>query len=133
MKFPLAFNVEKAYINQGFSDDSEEEIPVLVPNTEVKLFCADDSWLRACENRTLLSLFLCLKPMPSGIFFFGNLQKKPLPFKRGHRSLLKHRFCHRLFDRDDLLCRVRAVQRQRFGIQTGDKLFLRVQNIFEVH
>ena len=61
VKFPLAFNVEKAYINQGFSDDSEEEIPVLVPNTEVKLFCADDSWLRACENRTLLSLFFMLE------------------------------------------------------------------------
>ena len=32
--------------------DDGEEPPVPIPNTEVKLTCAEDSWLEtACENR----------------------------------------------------------------------------------
>ena len=33
-------------------DDDGEVPPVPIPNTEVKLTCAEDSWLEtACENR----------------------------------------------------------------------------------
>ena len=33
---------------------SEEDTPVPIPNTEVKLFCADDTWrVTARESRTL--------------------------------------------------------------------------------
>ncbi|WP_290154944.1 hypothetical protein, partial [uncultured Dubosiella sp.] len=42
--------------------------------TEVKLFCADDSWLRACENRTLLSLFLLADPKRGRPFFDASPQ-----------------------------------------------------------
>jgi hypothetical protein len=35
-------------------DDSEEDTPVPIPNTEVKLFSADGSWgATPCESRTL--------------------------------------------------------------------------------
>ncbi len=35
-------------------DDGEEDPPVPIPNTEVKLFCADDTWrATARENMTL--------------------------------------------------------------------------------
>ena len=34
-------------------DNSEEDTPVPIPNTEVKLFCADDTWrVTARESRT---------------------------------------------------------------------------------
>jgi hypothetical protein len=34
--------------------DSEEDTPVPIPNTEVKLFSADGSWgVTPCESRTL--------------------------------------------------------------------------------
>ena len=34
--------------------DDGEEPPVPIPNTEVKLACAEDSWLEtACENRQM--------------------------------------------------------------------------------
>ena len=36
------------------SDDSEVEIPVPIPNTEVKHFSGEDSWACPCENSTLL-------------------------------------------------------------------------------
>ena len=41
-----------------YSGDSEKELPVPMPNTEVKLLSADSSWWEtACEGRTLLFLF----------------------------------------------------------------------------
>ena len=43
----------KADEGQGMAGvDDGEEPPVPIPNTEVKLTCAEDSWLEtACENR----------------------------------------------------------------------------------
>ena len=36
------------------SDDGKEATPVPIPNTAVKLFCADGSWgISPCESRTL--------------------------------------------------------------------------------
>ena len=43
----------EADVGQGMAGaDDGEEPPVPIPNTEVKLTCAEDSWLEtACENR----------------------------------------------------------------------------------
>ena len=42
----------KTYINL-FGDNSEEDTPVPIPNTEVKLFSADDTWrVTARKSRT---------------------------------------------------------------------------------
>ena len=42
-------------IKKKFSGDSKEEPPVPMPNTEVKLFNADDTWwVTAWESRKLL-------------------------------------------------------------------------------
>ena len=43
LTFPL-FNFE-VVINLPFGDDSDEVPPVPMPNTEVKLIYADDTWL----------------------------------------------------------------------------------------
>ena len=43
--------------NTSDGDDGEKDPPVLIPNTEVKLLIADDTWLdTAREIRTLPSL-----------------------------------------------------------------------------
>ena len=48
-----AFRKREADVGQGMAGvDDGEEPPVPIPNTEVKLTCAEDSWLEtACENR----------------------------------------------------------------------------------
>ena len=48
-----AFRKREADVGQGMAGvDDGEETPVPIPNTEVKLTCAEDSWLEtACENR----------------------------------------------------------------------------------
>ena len=39
-------------VSHMVGDDDGEVPPVPIPNTEVKLTCAEDSWLEtACENR----------------------------------------------------------------------------------
>ena len=52
--------------------DDGEEPPVPIPNTEVKLTCAEDSWLEtACENRE----------MPASLFYgplVKRLRQRPL-------------------------------------------------------
>ena len=48
-----AFQEREADVGQGMAGvDDGEEPPVPIPNTEVKLTCAEDSWLEtACEKR----------------------------------------------------------------------------------
>ena len=42
-----------------FGGDSEEETPVPIPNTEVKLFCADGTaWATVWESRSLPRILL---------------------------------------------------------------------------
>ena len=44
---------------QFFGGDSEEETPVPISNTEVKLFCADGTaWATVWESRTPPKIFL---------------------------------------------------------------------------
>ena len=46
------FNFEGVLTNSIVGVDCDEVPPVPIPNTEVKLTCAEDSWLEtACENR----------------------------------------------------------------------------------
>ena len=54
------------------SDYREEETPVPIPNTEVKLFFADDSpWATVCESRALLILIKNLvRETCRGFLFF---------------------------------------------------------------
>ena len=41
------------------SDDGKEATPVPIPNTAVKLFCADGSWgISPCESRTSLGIHI---------------------------------------------------------------------------
>ena len=47
-------------------DNSEEGTPVPIPNTEVKLFSADDS---VGKNRTSPSIFLCFFQLLVSCFF----------------------------------------------------------------
>ena len=48
--FDSLFNFEGISLKVGV--DCDEVPPVPIPNTEVKLICAEDSWLEtACENR----------------------------------------------------------------------------------
>ena len=52
-------------------DYGGEEIPVPIPNTEVKLPCADDSAVK-CESKQLPAFFLSINPFQfilEGIFF----------------------------------------------------------------
>ena len=54
-------------------DDSEEDTPVPIPNTEVKLFCAEDTWWEtAWKNRSL----------PVYLWLHGQAVKTP-PFHGG--------------------------------------------------
>ena len=47
--------------------DDGEVPPVPIPNTEVKLTCAEDGWMEtACEDR----------PMPAYLFYYGALVKR---------------------------------------------------------
>ena len=63
-----------------------EVTPVPIPNTEVKLHSADDTWrATAWESRTLL---VCLMKLHNGVAFFyyiGNINikklKKKAPFQ----------------------------------------------------
>ena len=49
--------VEEMRLGLEFGDYSEEDTPVPIPNTEVKLFSADDTWWEtAWESRTSPSL-----------------------------------------------------------------------------
>ena len=44
----------RKYTNKICGDKSEEDTPVSIPNTEVKLLSADDTWWEtAWESRTL--------------------------------------------------------------------------------
>ena len=49
-------------------DDSAVEIPVPIPNTEVKHCYGEDSWACPCEN-SKLPVFLCLT-VPDRLFYF---------------------------------------------------------------
>ena len=55
--------------------DSEEDTPVPIPNTEVKLFSVECSWVTPCETRTLPGNS---ESLPNGRFFFiyNKLTKK---------------------------------------------------------
>ena len=57
-----------------FGGDSEEETPVPIPNTEVKLFCADGTaWATVWESRPLPRILQsprCLYDIP-GFFYKG--------------------------------------------------------------
>ncbi len=47
-----------AELNTFFGGDSKEVTPVPIPNTEVKLFCADGTaWATEWESRTLPKFF----------------------------------------------------------------------------
>ena len=42
-------------------DNSKEATPVPIPNTEVKLFSAEDTWRAASRQNRTSPVFLCLK------------------------------------------------------------------------
>ena len=56
---------ENYFSNNFIGGDSKEDTPVPIPNTEVKLFNAEDS---VSENRKLL-IFFCIFLTPIGVFF----------------------------------------------------------------
>ena len=54
MRYEIFCIVELAIWNRISGDDGEEDPPVPIPNTEVKLFSADGTWWEtARESRTL--------------------------------------------------------------------------------
>ena len=53
------YDARKKYTETICGDNSEEETPVPIPNTEVKLLSADDTWWEtAWESKTLPLIFL---------------------------------------------------------------------------
>ena len=53
-------------------DNSKEDTPVPIPNTEVKLLSADDTWWEAAwESRTLPVFYYLKKSTISVLFLFG--------------------------------------------------------------
>ncbi len=56
MKHNILVFRELFSLNNFLGNNREEGTPVPIPNTEVKLFIADDS---VCENRTLPRIFFC--------------------------------------------------------------------------
>ena len=57
MKHNILVFRELFSLNNFLGNNREEGTPVPIPNTEVKLFIADDS---VCENRTLPRIFFVL-------------------------------------------------------------------------
>jgi hypothetical protein len=77
--FFMSFGIECPVFN-FFGGYSEEETPVPIPNTEVKLFSADGTaWVTAWESRTPPKYF-SYKPLASRGFFFV----KRVSFVRRH-------------------------------------------------
>ena len=68
----MLFNFEGTYSQRKCSDYSEEDTPVPIPNTVVKLLSADDTWrATSWEIRTsLLFSFFDFSPALSRIFFY---------------------------------------------------------------